>query len=403
MRHSQEAENVIHIEIKVAGRVTQADIIGAVFGQTEDVLGEKLELRNLQRNRKIGRIEVEAGYNPQGTKGMITIPSYMDRTNTVIIAAALETIKKIGPCEAEARVKKIENIKEIKIRQIIDHAKKVLEKFLSVGVDSQELVDEVANAVRAGQATTYGKDKVPCGPSIERYDELIFVETVGDMKNLLKHGIKNVVVFEDASKKDTLRKLAEARVTTVFINRGKEYLVKRLLDFADIDNMAKPEGGKRVSELTSKELHKAIRSSISCEQVSERSGPLERKPFERKFEKREERKPEFRKREEQRGGWGARKQQRLPIKEEALFKTKKTELKGSGEAYVLDNKYNILGKLPTNALAETIKGLGTTVHAIIIDGKIPNDVVAATEKAKVRYLVGDAWERSSRIVNIVKV
>src|SRR3989338_6694428 len=181
-----EVQNIVNIEIKVYGRVTQSDIVGAVFAQTEDVLGKELELRNLQKTNQIGRIEVKTEFDGTNTVGLVTIPSYMDRTMTVVIAASLETINKIGPCRAEARVKDIENIKSIKIRQIIDHAKKVLEKFMSISVASQELIDEVVNDVRISRETKYGKEgrEVPCGPEVEQFDEIIFVETVPELHNL---------------------------------------------------------------------------------------------------------------------------------------------------------------------------------------------------------------------------
>ena len=267
-----EIQNIVHIKIEVAGRVTQSDIIGAVFGQTEEVLGDSLDLRQLQRDSRIGRIEVEVQYNDKGTYGMITVPSYMDSSNTVLIAAALETIQKIGPCTAVTKVQSIENIRDIKRKKIVDHAKKVLEKFMSVSIESQEVVDDVTYGVRMEQVESYGEEGVPAGPSIDNYDEIIFVETVDELKNLLKYGIKNVVAFEDCSKKKTLADIASRREVIVFVNRGKEFFVKKLLEFCDIDNYTKPDvPNKRITELISKELFKSIRSAVSTEQIVQRS------------------------------------------------------------------------------------------------------------------------------------
>ncbi|MBW3014363.1 hypothetical protein KY335_03920 [Candidatus Woesearchaeota archaeon] len=398
-----EPQNIIKIEIKVMGRVNQSDIIGAVFGQTEDVLGETLELRKLQKENKIGRIEVETEYTPEGTTSMITIPSFMDQTHTVIIAAALETIKKIGPCKAEARVKKIENIKELKLKKIIEHAKKVLEKFMSVSVDSQELVDKVTYAVRMDQVAEYGDEKVPCGPGIETYDDLIFVETVDDLKNLLKYGIKNVVAFEDLSKQATLKDLADKHEVIVLINRGKEYLIKKLMEFADIDKMVKPDPGKRVIDLTSKELFKTIRAAVSTEQIVTAPAPTQRAP-ERKFERREQRPPrqEFQRPPRQEYKREEPRPQRVSIdpRSERLFKEKLAEIKGKGLACIIDRNLNVLGMIPMDGLIDTIKSINN-VHSIIVDGKISRDLVDIAEKIRCKYLVGSESERTSRMVQII--
>ncbi|MCK4670199.1 MAG: hypothetical protein KAT43_03270 [Nanoarchaeota archaeon] len=412
-----EPQNIIKIEIKVMGRVNQSDIIGAVFGQTEDVLGETLELRKLQKENKIGRIEVETEYTPEGTTSLITIPSYMDQTHTVIIAAALETIKKIGPCKAEARVKKLENIKEIKLKKLIEHAKKVLEKFMSVSIDSQELVDEVTYAVRQDQVEEYGEEKVPSGPGIETYDDIIFVETVDDLKNLLKYGIKNVIAFEDLSKRDALKELGDKHEVIVLVNRGKEYLVKQLMEFADIDKMAKPDPGKRVNQLISKELYKTIRSAVSAEQLLAASAPVHRAP-ERKFERREYKPPQKQERVPQRQEYRRpeQRQERAPQRQEykrpeqrqvsldprlsALFKEKLAEVKGKDLACIIDKNLNVLGMIPLDGLVDTIKSL-KNVHSIVVDGKISRDLVSIAERIRCRYLIGSESERTSRMVKII--
>jgi DNA primase len=41
-------------------------------------------------------------------KGTITIPSSLDKAETAIIAAALEIIQRIGPCNAKIEIEKIE-------------------------------------------------------------------------------------------------------------------------------------------------------------------------------------------------------------------------------------------------------------------------------------------------------
>ena len=414
MSDAKEVQNTIKIEIQVLGRVNQSDIIGAVFGQTEDVLGDALELRKLQKQNLIGRIEVDTEYTSDGTRGIITIPSHMDRTNTVIIAAALETIKKIGPCKAKARILKIENIKEIKIKKIIEHAKKVLEKFMNISIDSQELIDKVSSEVRMSQHIEYGDEKLVTGPNIDKFDDLIFVETLADLKNMLKYGIKNVVAFDDMSKKDTLKELADKHEIMVFVNKGKEFLVKKLLEFADVDSYTKPEMNKRIHDLESKEIYKAIRSAISTEQIGshktssrpESSHSVFPKPAHRTFQKpphRSQQRPPHRDFKRHDRSYDNRNERRSNVnnKDVETFTKKKGELKGTKQAFVIDKNMQILGKVPADSLIDTVRSIGRQVYSIVIDGSIPRELVVLAEKNRIKYLVGDSCDTRSRYVNII--
>ena len=73
---------IIHTNIQIEGVVDRPDVIGAVFGQTEGLLGSELELRELQRSGKIGRIEVNTDTKSGKTKGTIVIPSSLDKAET---------------------------------------------------------------------------------------------------------------------------------------------------------------------------------------------------------------------------------------------------------------------------------------------------------------------------------
>jgi DNA primase len=415
-RQKVELQNIIQINIEIAGRVTQSDIIGAVFGQTEQVLGEDLDLRKLQREGQLGRIEVDTEYTDKGTFGTITIPSHMDRTNTVVIAAALETIEKIGPCQAKARVKKIENIKEIKVREIILHAKEVLKKFMEVSVDSQEIIDRVNEAVRVSQATDY--KGVPCGPSIEMYDELLFVETVDELNNLLKNSIKNVVAFENFAKQDVIKELTDKHEIIAFVSRGKEHLVRKLMEFADVDHFATPDGHSRIKDMNSKELHKAIRNYVSTEQLLGRryhhvknEGPRHNIPEKSRNQNRErsnfsshDRNKNFQRqdrnpRQESRHEKTEFKPREIPESVVSKLKDIKKSL-AQGEALVLDANFNPLGKLPLSEVAITLRGL-PNVKAIVVSGEISGDLVFAAEKNRVSYLAGDKCARTSNRVGII--
>jgi DNA primase len=49
----------IYARFDADGTVEKPDVIGAVFGQSEGLLGPDMELRELQKTGRVGRIDVE--------------------------------------------------------------------------------------------------------------------------------------------------------------------------------------------------------------------------------------------------------------------------------------------------------------------------------------------------------
>ncbi len=264
------AKYIVHSTITIDGIVDRPDVIGAIFGQTEGLLGADLELRELQRSGRIGRIEVNMNTVSGKTTGEIIIPSSLDKTETAIVAAALEIIQRIGPCNAKIEVHNIEDVRTSKRQFVIERAKELLRELTEETLpDSQELADEVAQSVRMMEVSEYGKERLACGPAIEESDEIILVEGRADVLNLLKNGFKNVIAMNGTSAPQTIRELSRRKTMTVFVDgdRGGDLIVRELLSNAEIDFVTKAPDGKEVEELTKKEIHKAVRSRITAEQA----------------------------------------------------------------------------------------------------------------------------------------
>ena len=191
---------IVRSSIKIDGIVDRPDVIGAVFGQTEGLLGNDLELRELQRSGKIGRIEVNLKTTGGKTAGEIIIPSSLDKTETAIVAAALEIIQRIGPCNADIKVQAIEDVRITKRQFVIDRAKALLSHLTENTLpDSQEIASEVAESVRMMEIKDYGRDKLPAGPEVADSEEIIVVEGRADVLMMLKHGFKNCIAMQGSS------------------------------------------------------------------------------------------------------------------------------------------------------------------------------------------------------------
>ncbi|MDP6294040.1 MAG: DNA primase DnaG [Candidatus Woesearchaeota archaeon] len=383
---------IIHTTIKIEGIVDKPDVIGAVFGQTEGLLGADLELRELQRSGRIGRIEVDVDTRSGKTEGSIVIPSSLDKAETAIVGASLEIIQRIGPCNAQLRVKNIEDVRTSKRSFVIERAKELLQSLQNeVMPDSSELADEVGEAVRVMEITEYGRDRLPAGPGIAEADEIIIVEGRADVLCLLKNGFKNVISLNGTSVPKTIIELSRQKDTVAFVDgdRGGNLIIKELLSVAELDFVTRAPDGKEVEELAKKEIHKALRSRLTAEQAklelqaNDTTNRI-RKPIARSRESR----PSTR---------------RVVLKDDEKSKYGKMleGLVGTRGAFILDNKMNVLGKVPTSELSTTIKSLKQGIHAIVFDGTADETLVRVAENANIKHVVAMDAKTSGKRVNVI--
>jgi DNA primase len=240
---------LIHISLTAEGVVEKPDVVGAIFGQTEGLLGEDLDLRDLQRTGRVGRIDVQITSKKGETRGEILISTSLDRAETAILAASLETIDRVGPCIAHVMVESIEDIRVVKRKKIVERAKEILlDRFEDGTIDSDELLDDVRQSIRIEKIGSIGDEKVPAGPNVQDSDAIIIVEGRADVLNLLRYGIKNAVAFFDG-------------------DRGGELILRELLQVADIDFVAFSPKNKSVEDMARKEVIKTLRNKVPVEYI----------------------------------------------------------------------------------------------------------------------------------------
>ncbi len=409
---------IIHANIEIEGIVDKPDVIGAIFGQTEGLLGAELELRELQRSGRIGRIEVNADVKGGKTKGAILIPSSLDKAETSIVAASMEIIQRIGPCNAKLLIVNIEDVRISKRIFVIERAKELLQQMQDTTMpDSQELADEVSQAVRVMEICEYGPDRLPAGPAIEDSEEVIIVEGRADVLNLLKHGIKNSIAMNGTSCPQTIKDLSRQKDITVFVDgdRGGNLIIKELLAVAELDFVTRAPDGKEVEELAKKEIHKALRSKINIEQAKmelasiDTSQSIRRPTISGNL-------PAHRERPSERpisiSGAAPMPSQSMsstprpampssaPVMKKAIspeelakLGTLLEQLVGTRGAFILDDKLSILGKVPTSELATTIKSLNGGIYAVVLDGIADRSITSVAEAAQVKHVV--AMDRNS--------
>ena len=342
---------------EASGVVEKPDVIGAIFGQTEGLLGPDMDLRELQRTGRIGRIDVTIKTQNGKTHGRITIPSSLDASETALIAACCETIERVGPCNARVTVEKIEDVRAEKRRYVVERAKELLSKLFEYGLE-REITEQIKEAVRAAEVSSY--KGLTSGPNIDSYDSIIIVEGRADVINLLKAGIKNVIAIEGTSVPEAIIELSKRKVTTAFLDgdRGGDLILKELLELCEIDFVARAPRGKEVEELSKKEIFKALRSQVPADQYRTEGAKNQRpKPKPRLN-------PEFR--------------EKLS---EAL-----EEVMGTRAACFYTRDFELLGKVPVKEMLKSLKEVDAEI--LVFDGDIDQKLLNLSSQKGLMCVAG---------------
>ena len=264
------AKYLIHADITADGVVERSDVVGAVFGQTEGLLGDDLDLRDLQQTSKVGRIDVSVRSKNGISHGTITIASSLDKVETAILAAALETIGRVGPCRSTVSVGSIEDVRAAKRREVVDRAKELVSTAFDEDVmTSEKILEEVRQSVRVERITEY--EGVPAGPRVADSDAIVVVEGRSDVLTLLQFGVKNAIAVEGTNVPDAVADLTSRRNVTAFLDgdRGGDLILKELAQVGEVDYVAFAPAGRSVEDLERHEVMTALREKVPFDTLSD--------------------------------------------------------------------------------------------------------------------------------------
>jgi len=369
---------MIVARFEVEGVVEKPDVIGAIFGQTEGLFGPDLDLRELQKSGRIGRIEISLESKQDKTFGVITIPSSLDKTSTAIIAAAVESVDRIGPCNAKVTLDKLADIREEKRKQILDKAKSILHNWvIEVSPSTDEVVREVGGVIRSADVVEYGPEHLPAGPDVATSSSIILVEGRADVVNLLRCGVRNALAIEGTKIPQTIIEVCKNKETTAYLDgdRGGDLILKELMQVAPVDFVARAPLGKEVEDLTPKELMRCLREKVPVETgrpAGARPEPVHvptRPPP-------------------------------VPLPQNMVAKAK--ELRGTLEGVLLDQSMGEIAKLPVSELAGKLVDY-QGVDTIIFDGVVTQRLLDLAEERGVKTVVGDRIAELARRPGAVKI
>ncbi len=368
------AKYLIKAQLKVDGAVEKSDVIGAIFGQTEGLIGEDLDLRDLQKSARIGRIEVDIHQKKGKSEGTLELTSALEKVETAIIAAAIESVDRIGPCTAEISIDQVEDVRVSKRKQVIERAKEIVTNIIS---ESKEEIEDMAETIRQSvqveEIEHFGKEHLPAGPHVGKSDAIIVVEGRNDVLNLLKHGIKNAVSVEGTSVPKSIASLCNEKIATAFVDgdRGGKLILKELLQVADIDFVAQAPKTREVEELPYKLIMKSLKNKIPVEQYMESHGMTKsdtgggKKSTETK---------------------GAKKSGKKLSKQQQRYQEVLEAVRDNNEAKLLDSNGKEIDSVGVDKLVDTLED--KKAHTVVFDGIITQRLVDIAADNKVEALVG---------------
>ncbi|MGC8933173.1 MAG: DNA primase DnaG [Candidatus Methanodesulfokora sp.] len=395
---------VARLYITVNGVVDPSDVIGAIFGQLEGLLGPELELKELQRTGKVGRIYVKLKKVNEKSEGIIMFPSGLDRVSTALLVAAMETIDKVGPYPATVALKEIVDEREERRKEVAKRAAEILKSWTASSRDYQrKIIDMIRTEAAKASLVLYGKEGLPAAKGVEEAEEIIVVEGRADVLNMIKYGYSNVIAVGGAVERipESLVDLIRRKYATAFVDgdRGGELVLRSLLEQTDIDFVARAPDGKGVEELTAKEIKAALSSAVPADEVAKELGI-----------KRERRKEAEKKTTEIHVEPGIaeiyeepelqieapkiqiQKLNEIPEPLRGIFQ----EVAGRDKAVFLGENFERLAEVPISELYNSIENAKNVRH-IVYDGIVTQRIVDRAYQSGVKTIVG------AKIHDVIKI
>ena len=386
-----------HVKLKfeVDGLVEKADIIGAIFGQTEGLLGPEMNLNELQKVSKVGRIEVNVDTKSNIAKGDALIPMSTDISTAALIAAAIESIDKVGPFQARFGLVGIDDIRAIKKKVIVDRAKKIVQEWATKTIsEGEEMLKDVYDASKPGKLTAFGKAQLACGTGVFDSGWIILVEGRADVINLLRGGFDNAIAIEGAKIDETVTKLTEGKKVIAFLDgdRAGDLILKELQGLVKIDKILRAPPGREVEECTPMEIAEILKDAMPfvSADTQQLSSIQPQQTESRQTQKRDRQEQVVQQQEEQQteviASSNANRQEDAADIVSAVREVY-PQINETLEAVILDSSRKTLLKIP---VSDVVKKLNSAEGAkmLVLDGIVTQRLVEAADKAGIEYIVG---------------
>ncbi|MBI3023488.1 MAG: DNA primase DnaG [Thaumarchaeota archaeon] len=361
---------LVKLRFEVDGVVERADLIGAIFGQTEGLFGPEMNLNELQKSWKVGRIEINLESKNDKTFGEVLVPMSTDINTAALIAAAVESVDKVGPCSARVWLDAIDDVRATKRKAIVDRAKTIIKDWSSrTTSEGENLLKDVADSTKRAKVINYGIENLPAGPGVYTSDLVYLVEGRADVVLFLRAGIENVVALEGTSVPDSIIELGRKKRLVAILDgdRGGDLIEKELEQVVKVEKVIRAPHGKEVEDLTPMEVIQMIKG-----EAPHRGYRPEREERAERAERPERAAP-------------ARERAAEPVVEKVreIFPS----INGTLEAIVLDESLKETGRFPISELVQKIES-NAGARYLVFDGIITQRLIDSAVRAGVKGVLG---------------
>ncbi len=377
MPESGIVKYLVKLRFEVDGVVERADVIGAIFGQTEGLFGPEMNLNELQKTWKVGRIEINLESKNDKTRGEVIVPMSTDIGTAALIAAAVESVDKVGPCSARFSVGAIEDVRAVKRKQIVDRAKLIVREWSSkTASEGDNVLKDVSESTKRARVINYGLENLPAGPGVYTSDLVYLVEGRADVVLFLRAGIENVVALEGTSVPDSVKELGKKKrlIAVLDGDRGGELIEKELAQVVRVEKVYHAPAGKEIEELTPIDIVNMLKG-----ERAETGGERRR---ERPQEKAAAEGPE----------------EPIVVKTRELFPS----LNGTLEAILLDEGLKEVGRFPISELVQKMES-ASGAHFLVFDGIVTQRLVDSATKVGVKGIIGHRTGELSNVGDDVRI
>ncbi|MGD1838483.1 MAG: DNA primase DnaG [Nitrososphaeraceae archaeon] len=402
----------VKLRFEVDGLVEKADIIGAIFGQTEGLLGPEMNLNELQKVSKVGRIEVNVDTKSNTAKGDALIPMSTDISTAALIAAAIESIDKVGPFQATFELAGIDDIRAIKKKVIVDRAKEIVQGWATKTIsESEEMLKDVYDASKPGKLTSFGKGQLACGSGVFTTDWIILVEGRADVINLLRAGFDNSIAIEGAKIDESITNLTEGKKVIAFLDgdRAGDLILKELRGLVSIDKVYRAPQGREVEECTPLEISEIlsnvmenIDNSIANKKTQSSSNNYQKyqrtnnntNQYQSNLSSRDSqfisnKNEDYVSKNDQNTNYYLSKDDVVTFDEKTIstLRTLHSEINETLEAILLDDSMNTLLKVPVSELIKKLPDISGG-KILILDGIITQRLIDSSNKSGIEQIIG---------------
>jgi DNA primase len=371
---------LVRLRFEVDGVVERADVIGAIFGQTEGLFGPEMNLNELQKSWKVGRIEINLESKNDKTRGEVIIPMSTDIGTAALIAAAVESVDKVGPCSAHFTVGNIEDVRAVKRKQIVDRAKLIVRDWSSkTSSEGENLLKDVTESTKRAKVINYGLENLPAGPGVYSSELVYLVEGRADVVLFLRAGIENVVALEGTSVPDSVIELGKKKrlIAVLDGDRGGELIEKELGQVLHVEKVIHAPTGKEVEDLTPIDVINMLRAEkVEPAAVQRRPKQAESAPQQATQEPDEP----------------------VVVKTRELY----PNLNGTLEAILLDQGLLEIGRFPISELVQKMEGTSGAQY-LIFDGIVTQRLVESAAKVGVKGIIGHRTGELNRVPDDVRI